>query len=195
MPATSTGLLRTASDPAAVDAWGRLVSLYEPLLHGWLRREGVQHADSEDLVQEILTTVAQELPHFRHNGQTGAFRSWLRQVLANRLRAFRRAQRTRSLVQPNIDLLDRLADQLHDPATDLSRRWDEDHDRYLARKLLQRLEPAFQPRTWRAFERVAVEGANPEQVAQELGLTIDAVYAAKSRILKRLQQEAVPFLD
>lgn len=195
MPDTSTGLLRAARDCTNGDAWRRLVQLYEPLLQGWLRRQEVRHADAEDLVAETLAAVAAALPTFHHNGHAGAFRSWLRQVLVNRLRGFRRARRNRAACQTDSALLDRLADVLADPASSLARQWDEDHDRHVARQLLARLEPEFQPRTWQAFQRVARDGAAATTVAAELGLSVASVYAAKARVLKRLREEAAAFLD
>lgn len=192
---TSTGLLCAARDCGNDDAWRRLVSLYEPLLHGWLRRQGVQHADAEDLVGETLATVAQELPSFNHNGHPGAFRSWLRGILVNRLRSFRRSRRTRSICHADSALLQRLADLLADPGSNLARQWDDDHDRYVARQLLVRIEPEFQPKTWQAFRRVALDGVDPDLVAAELDLSLASVYAAKSRILRRLRQEAAAHLD
>jgi RNA polymerase sigma factor (sigma-70 family) len=195
MPETSTGLLRAARDCANDDAWRRLVCLYEPLLQGWLRRQGVQHADADDLVEDTLVTVAQELPIFQHSGQTGAFRSWLRGILVNRLLTVRRSQRVRSICHADSDILHRLADVLADPHRDLARQWDDDHDRFVARKVLERIEPAFQPATWQASRRVALDGADPDLVAAELDVSLASVYAAKSRVLKRLRQEAEVFLD
>jgi RNA polymerase sigma-70 factor (ECF subfamily) len=194
MPETSTGLLCAARDCANDDAWRRLVGLYEPLLQGWLRRQSVQHADADDLVEDTLATVARQLPAFRHNGRPGAFRSWLRGILANRLRTFRRSRRVRFGCRTVIDL-DRLADVLADPESELSRGWDEDHDRFVARQLLERLEPEFQAKTWQAFRRVVIDGAKPDHVAAELGVAVASVYAAKSRVLKRLREEAATFLD
>jgi RNA polymerase sigma-70 factor (ECF subfamily) len=193
MPETSTGLLCAARDCTNDDAWRRLVGLYEPLLQGWLRRQGVQHADAEDLVEDTLATLARSLPTFCHNGRPGAFRSWLRGILVNRLRTFRRSRRARRARRAAIDP-HRLADVLADPDSDLSRGWDDDHDRYVARRLLERIEPEFQPRTWLAFRRVAIDGADPDLVAGELALSVASVYAAKSRVLKRLREEAADLL-
>jgi RNA polymerase sigma-70 factor (ECF subfamily) len=50
--------------------------------------------------------------------------------------------------------------------------------------------PQFAPATWEAFRRFALEGIPAAQVAAELGLTVNAVTLAKSRVLKRLRKEA-----
>ena len=47
----------------------------------------------------------------------------------------------------------------------------------------------FEDRTWEAFRRVAIERQSPARVAVELGMSIQAVYKAKSRVLRRLRQE------
>jgi hypothetical protein len=52
------------------------------------------------------------------------------------------------------------------------------------------VETDFTPTTWQAFQRFGVDGVPAAQVAQELGLSQNAVILAKSRVLKRLRQEA-----
>jgi RNA polymerase sigma-70 factor (ECF subfamily) len=190
---TSVGLLIAARDCSNDDAWGRLVNLYKPLLFGWLLRRRVQHSDADDLVADTLHTLACQLPTFRHNGRRGAFRSWLRRVLVNRLRTFQRSQRVREGCRADVDPR-RLADKLGDPRSELSRTWDDDHDRFVARKLLEQIEPEFQAKTWQAFSRVVIDGADPDRIAADLEISLASVYAAKSRVLRRLREAAAALL-
>jgi RNA polymerase sigma-70 factor (ECF subfamily) len=53
----------------------------------------------------------------------------------------------------------------------------------------------FQYSTWRAFELQVRDGCGPEDVARELGTTVNAVLIAKSRVLKRLRQKAGGLID
>jgi RNA polymerase sigma-70 factor (ECF subfamily) len=181
-------LLHSARDTTNNEAWLRLVSVCEPLLYGWLRCQNLQQADAEDLVQETLATLVLEAPTFLPIRHPGGFRCWLHKVLINRLRHFRRALRVRLICRPDSELLDRLATAIDDSRSDLTRRWDDDHDGHVAREVMQRIEPEFQPKTWHAFRRVALEGADPELVAAELELSVSSVYVAKFRVLKRLRQ-------
>jgi RNA polymerase sigma-70 factor (ECF subfamily) len=183
-------LLHAARDTTNDEAWLRLVSVCEPLLFGWLRCQDIQHADAEDLVQEILVTLVLEAPTFQLNGNPEVFRCWLRKVLDNRLLNFHRAERARSICRPSSELLDRLADAIVDSRDDLTCRWDNDHDRHIARQVMERIKPEFQANTWQAFHRVALEGADPELVAAELDFSLSSVYVAKFRVLRRLRQEA-----
>ena len=82
-----------------------------------------------------------------------------------------------------------------DPDSPLNRYWDEEHDRHVLRCLLELAELEFEPTTMRAFRRVALEGASGSEAAGELGLSLATVYAARSRILRRLRELAEGLLD
>jgi RNA polymerase sigma-70 factor (ECF subfamily) len=79
--------------------------------------------------------------------------------------------------------------QLEDPHSESSRLWDREHDAFLMQRALERLALEFKPATWRAFQRVVVDGAEAEVVAAGLGLSVNAVCIAKSRVLRRLREE------
>jgi RNA polymerase sigma-70 factor (ECF subfamily) len=51
------------------------------------------------------------------------------------------------------------------------------------------------PATWKACWEVAAYGQPAAEVAQELGLTVGAVHAARARVLARLRQELGPMMD
>ena len=179
------------------DAWQDLITLYRPLIVGWLRRQGVRTDEVDDLVQEILLTVVQNLPAFHHSGRRGAFRCWLRTIARNRLIDFwNEFWKTRGWRAPGEGGATAEAlRQLEDPDSALNRQWDEEHDRYVLRCLLDLMELEFEPTTVRAFRRVALEGASAAEAGRELGLSVGAVYAAKSRVLHRLRQAAQGLIE
>jgi RNA polymerase sigma-70 factor (ECF subfamily) len=177
--------LHLGPDPAS---WERLVALYTPLILGWLQRYGVQPADADDLLQEVLTVLLRELPEFRHDLRRGAFRRWLRAIVVNRLRPFWRSRKTRPQPVGQTDL-ETVLDQLEDPESDLSRQWDEEHDRHVVRRLLELIEPEFEPATWQAFRLLVLEGLPTATVAERVGITANAVRIAKHRVLARFREE------
>ncbi len=89
-----------------------------------------------------------------------------------------------------MDLTDGFLDKLADPNGELAHEWDLDHDRHVFQKLLAIVQPDFQANTWEAFRRCAIDGHPAAQVAAELGLQVNSVLQAKSRILRRLREEA-----
>jgi RNA polymerase sigma-70 factor (ECF subfamily) len=182
--------LRTAG-PDATD-WRRLQDIYLPLIRSWLRRAGMGD-DADDLAQEVQLVLFRELPSFERR-RDGSFRTWLRQITLNRIRAFQnsRGRRARGSGSPEIG---ELLAQPSDPNSDLARQWDEEHDQYVTQKLLSMVKPDFQPRTWEAFTRFALDRQPATHVAQELGMSENAVVQAKFRVLKRLRAEAGEMID
>src|SRR5687767_13659173 len=120
---TLLGHLRTGSKG---EAWQRFATIYEPLLEGWLRRRGVPTDVAEDVRQEVLTKVYQEIENFQHNGRPGAFRAWLRAVMAHRLRTIQR-QRWREGEGNRPDWSD-VVEQLGDEDSAMTRLWNAEHD-------------------------------------------------------------------
>jgi RNA polymerase sigma-70 factor (ECF subfamily) len=176
------------------NAWKDLTDLYRPLIIGWLRRQGVAPRDLDDLSQEILLSVVKYLPGFEHSGCPGAFRSWLRTIVCSRTVDYWRGIDAGKQASSTSDAATAL-EQIEDPNSDLNRRWDEDHDRYVLGCLLDLVAEEFEPTTLNAFRRVTLDGVSGAEAAEELGLTVPAVYMAKSRVLKRIRQEAEGLID
>jgi RNA polymerase sigma-70 factor, ECF subfamily len=172
------------------DAWRALVTIYDPLLRHWLQAASLQPADEDDLIQQILTVLVRKLPTFRHNGREGAFRAWLRSVTLLEVAEFQRRQTARPALHDPEGL-----DALPSPIDKLTRARDAEYERHVLYGLLELIKPDFTPSAWRVFQCVALEGLAPQTVAQEMGLTVNAVTLIKSRILRRLRLEARGLVD
>jgi RNA polymerase sigma-70 factor (ECF subfamily) len=183
--------LRLRPDAAS---WARLVDLYGPFIRGWLHRQGVQDADLDDLAQDVMAVVVREMPSFRHDLRQGAFRRWLRTIATNRLRSHRRASQPHRVGVGEAGAVTALA-TVEDPDDELARRWDEEHDRHVIRRLLELIEPDFEPPTWSAFRLLVLEERPTREVAERLGLSPNAVRIARSRVLARLRKEAEGLID
>src|SRR5262249_52020673 len=149
------------------ESWRRLVDLYTPLIQGWLRRHAVPAADAEDLTQEVMAVVVHELPQFKHNQRPGAFRNWLRTITGHRVRAVWRSRQGRPVATGDSDFL-KMLDELEAPESNLSQFWDLQHDQHVARRLMELVEPQFEPKTWQAFRRVVLDGVKAAVAAAEL---------------------------
>ena len=182
--------LRTAPDEAA---WRRLDQLYRPLIRRWLLRDPSLGEEAEDVVQEVMAVLVRELPDFQRQ-RNGSFRRWLRTIAVHRLGAFYRSRKNRPLALGS-PLEDSPLMQLADPNSELGSQWDREHDRHVLHRLMELIAPQFEPTTLAAFRRVALDGIAPAQAAEELGVSLNAVLVAKSRVLSRLRQEAEGLID
>jgi RNA polymerase sigma-70 factor (ECF subfamily) len=188
MHTTPPTLLERLRDKLDAHSWGRLVDLYTPLLFSWARRCGASDSDAADLVQEVFVALLQTLPEFRYDHQRGKFRNWLLTLLRNkwhdRLRSNAREEKARAQRLQQVESPD-----------DAELFREEEYRRELAGRVLTLIKDEFAPATWQAFWETVVQGRSPHDVAGELGITENAVYCAKCKVLRRLRQEVTGFIE
>lgn len=190
---TSASLLeRLRSSPEEAD-WGQLLELYTPLIRVWMRRYSSSQQDADDVVQEVLSVVIRKLPAFERQ-RTGSFRSWLRSITVNCLRDSWRANKFRPSATGGSDFR-QILDQMEDPQSQLSQVWNKEHDQHVLRTLLDQVRPSLAEETWQAFKRVSVDGETAADVAEALGMTVNSVYIAKSRVMSRIRELGRGLID
>jgi RNA polymerase sigma-70 factor (ECF subfamily) len=185
-PPTSLTLLEQVRTPGRADAWNRFVQLYTPLLRGWAKRNGFQDADAADLAQEVLVKLIAELPKYR-KGDGQSFRGWLYRVTANQCRDFRRRVATRAL--PGANGLSNVPDAA------LSEFEEGEYRRAVVNRALALIRGEFGAQTWTAFAGLMIEHRPAEDVARGLGVSENAVYLARHRVLTRLRREIDGLLE
>lgn len=185
-PPTSLTLLEQVRTPGRSEAWNRFVLLYTPLLRVWAGRNGFQDADAADLAQEVLVKLMDALPQYR-KGDGQSFRGWLYRVTANQCRDFRRRVATRAL--PNADGLSTVED------APLSEFEENEYRRAIVNRALALIRPEFGEQAWAAFTKLMIENRATAEVARELGVSENAVYLARHRVLTRLRREIDGFLE
>jgi RNA polymerase sigma-70 factor, ECF subfamily len=65
----------------------------------------------------------------------------------------------------------------------------QEAEKIVSHRAIELVRAEFEPRTWQAWWKTAVEGRSAADVAAEMGMSLAAVYKAKSRVLLRLRQE------
>jgi RNA polymerase sigma-70 factor, ECF subfamily len=180
----STSLLERvrAREPRA---WERLVELYGPVVYEWARRAGVEPNDAADVVQETFRSVLKSVGAFRRNAPGDSFRGWLWTIARNKIRDRARHHRVEEGAAGGTSAFQRILD-IPDAAE--SDSMPEGGTFHLARRALDLVRSEFGDHVWQAFWRVSVEGARPDLVAEELGLSVRSVYTAKCRVLRRLRE-------
>jgi RNA polymerase sigma-70 factor (ECF subfamily) len=172
------------------EAWERLVDLYGPVVYRWCRQSGLQPADAADLVQEVFTAVAAHVATFRRDRPGDSFGAWLRSITQNKVRDHFRRRQGKPQARGGTEAHEQLA-AFGEPAppSEPSLPCDDGLEAWLSRRGLDLVRAEFENRTWEAFWRTAVDGHSPSHVAEDLGMSVAAVYQAKSRVLRRLRRE------
>ncbi len=185
-PQTRASLLVRVRNPADQAAWHEFVEIYWPVIHRLARRRGLQAADADDLAQQVLLSVARTIEQRPHDHGRAKFRTWLTTVVHHAaLSALARTKPDRAgggdLQGPHVQN----APQREPNSQLLALEVRREVFRWAARQI----EEEFQPDTWQAFWRTAVDDRDCEAVARELGKSVGSVYAARSRVMKRLQEK------
>jgi RNA polymerase sigma-70 factor (ECF subfamily) len=178
---TSVSLLDRLRHGADAQAWDRFCALYTPLLHGWARQLGLHEADADDLVQDVFGLLLRKMPEFAYDAR-GSFRGWLRTVLVNRWRNWPRA----AAAPLRVDV------PQSDPADAMG---EAEYRAYLVRRALGVMQSDFETSSWKACWECVAQGRPAADVAAELGLSVAAVYIARSRVLRRLREELHGLLE
>lgn len=187
MTATTRKTLLLRARGGEPDSWRELVRMYSPFIRTQLRRAKLPEDDLDDLTQDILLQLHRKISQFDHNGRTGAFRRWLRVVTLNRARAYLRARP--NVARVSMSEIEPLADDRSVASLDFER----DYNRHVIGTLVSRLSSEFSESTIDSFTGYVLQQRDPKEVSATLGVSLQSVYIAKSRVLKRLRQMAVEF--
>jgi RNA polymerase sigma-70 factor, ECF subfamily len=187
MDSTASSLLLRLRQPGEQRAWTRFIDLYTPFLYYWAGRMGFDGQDRADLAQDVFVILVQKLATF--DRRKGSFRTWLRTVAVHR---WRDVLRKRAAVPPNAGGA-ALADAAVPDGAEAV--WEAEYRQHLFARAIQLMQSDFEEKTWKACSALVVEGKSGAETAAELGMTIDAVFAAKSRVLRRLRQELDGLMD
>ncbi len=185
-PITRPSLLVSIRDPRDGRAWSQFVAIYSPLVYRFARRRGLQPTDAADVTQDVIRAVARSIRGFDYD-RKGSFRGWLMTVARSKLQNFFSKRNLESQAAGG-DQAQRLLEQQPSPE-DEDAFVEREHRRCLFDWAVAQIREDFQPATWRAFWQTSVEGKNTKQVADEMGMTVGAVYIARSRILARLKEK------
>jgi RNA polymerase sigma-70 factor (ECF subfamily) len=187
-PATRPSLLVRIRDARDTEAWQQFVQLYAPLVHGFARKRGLQDSDAADLTQDVLRAVALAVGRLDYDPRRGTFRAWLFTVVLHKLHNFLASRKRQCQGSGDTQVQARLEQEAAPEAEDAA-LWELEYERRLMARAVEQVRGDFQESTWQAFWRTAMEGRKAKEVAQSLGMSVAAVYVAKSRVMAQLKKQ------
>ena len=185
LPDTRASLILRLPDAGDARAWDDFVAVYGPLVYRLARRQGLQPADADDLVQEVLAAVARSVETWLERDDRGPFRAWLLRIAKNLAINALTRPRHRPMATGNSAMLRRLLEQ---PAmTDETKSFDLEYRRESFRWAAEQIREEVTERTWRAFWLSSVEEQPISAVAEQLNMSTGSVYIARSRVMARMR--------
>lgn len=168
-------------------AWSSLTRVYYPLVRTWCQRGHVPLDDVPDVAQEVFRAVAAGIGRFDSAREDASFRGWLFGIARRQLLTYWRKKSEEPAGEGGTAAIQRMQ-ELTDEDALLSSITDQVGDRAIVvRQVLEVIRSQVEEKTWQAFWQVAIEGRDPAEVAQALGMKVATIYVVKGRMLRKLR--------
>jgi len=185
---TNSSLLDGLRDPANRTVWQGFVERYRPMIERFAIRRGMNETDAQDTAQQTLIAFCTAYQQGKYERELGRLRFWLFGIARNQIRNARKRGRHREMQAVDETSGTGLMDRIPDDDADMERHWDEEWRGAVLRQCLDEVRREFDARSIDAFELFAWRGQPAQQVAERLGMTPNAVFIVKHRIMKRIKE-------
>jgi len=194
-PDTRESLLVQIRSHADRAAWEQFAQLYRPVIYRLARRRGLQDADAQDLVQQVLLAVASTIGTWEKSAPSVRFRHWLRRVTRNAIvNALTRRPLDLGSGNSTVQMLLQEHPDGGHASPDDTAEIEQEYRRELYRQAARIVRQDVEAETWRAFELTVIDNQSIADAALAVGKSAGTVYAARSRIMRRLR-EAIQELE
>lgn len=188
---TSSSLLEGLLDGENHTRWHAYVERYRPLIVSFSRKQGLDGEEAEDVAQTSLLEFSKAYRAGSYDAGKGRLRSWLFGIVRRQLSNHRRARGRRAgrAVALETGHLEEVGEE-----DELEARWEGEWRKAVLAQSLGEVRVMVEPQTYAAFEEFAMKQRPAAEVAAELGITENAVFGAKRRVLQRLR-EILPMME
>jgi RNA polymerase sigma-70 factor (ECF subfamily) len=163
-------------------SWQTFRNRYAPVILGFARHAGLSADAAEDVLQDVLLAFFRVSPKFEYDPAKGRFRGYLKRATMNVIRRRHRRAAPQALAH---DPEDADAEDPH-----LALRWEEAWEAQLVERALEEVRSHVDPRTWEAFDLYVRRDMPVGEVSRRVGLAINSVHQAKSRVLRSAREVA-----
>lgn len=187
-PETSHNLIARVKDLGDGAAWTEFLGIYQPVVFRMARRRGLQDADAQDVMQQVLLSISKSIEGWVPGDLQPPFRAWLTTIARNAItKALTRRPRDAATGSTSmVELLDAQPDPQETTAEILAAARKE-----LIRWATEQIRSEFSEATWNAFWQTAIEGVPIAEVAKSTGRSAGAVYVARYRVIARLKEKVL----
>lgn len=189
--ATRSSLLKRLKGDVRQASWQEFYGLYWRAIYGYALRFAIPKDDAEDVVQEVFIKILRQLPAFEYDRAKGRFLSWVKTITRTtamdyfrrrqaRVEGHMRTERADETILDNTPAA--TCDQPPDP-------WEEEWQKSLLAVAFENVGRRVRKTTCEAFRLTAIEDRPAEDAAAMLGISVEAVYVNRSRMIRHLRAE------
>lgn len=182
---TNTYLLNGLKDQNNTRIWSDFYARYQPLLVVFAKRLGLTEQDAQDAAQEALLAFVQTYREGAYDRDKGRLRTWLFGIATHKVRDIQRRRGKQLVIVDDADTT-RFLNKIPDDRS-LSEVWEAEWARAILTECMEQVRQKVKPQTMEAFELFALKGMPAAKVAQQLGMTENAVWIAKNRVVSHMR--------
>jgi RNA polymerase sigma-70 factor, ECF subfamily len=183
---TTTQMLRDLRDSNEGPAWAAFDEHFRRVVVSFARHSGLSDAEADDAAQETMLAFVRSFRGGKYDSQKGRLRDWLFGVARNIVLNFRSRRPLEHLIADKTSGTS-FWDLVKDDAS-MEHLWQRQWQDMTLALCLQQVRLEVEPKLFKAFEMYALQEVPVEKVCDELAMSRNAVYIAKSRILSRLRE-------
>jgi RNA polymerase sigma factor (sigma-70 family) len=191
---TRWSLLSRLKDWDDQESWRQFFDLYWRLIHNTALQSGLSHAEAQDVVQDVIISVAKKIESFRTDPSAGSFKHWLlkntqwriKDQLRQRARQRARQKMPSSQSEPHTATIEEVADP---SAETLEKVWDQEWQRHVMDAVLVRVKNRVKPEMLQLFDLLVVKGWPALKVSRRMGVSLTQVYYARWKVGSLVRQE------
>lgn len=179
---SSKTLLERLRDPDDGDAWKDFCERYRPVILAYTRRQRLQPADADNIVQEVIKAFVTAWRNGRFNSDKGRLRHWLARVARNKIADLHEKKARQERQAPDGSSTGILEREVDSRRQGFELIWEQEWENFCFRRFVEEASKRHDRKTICAFEQYALKGRPAREVAERLGITVNAVYMAKKRL-------------
>ena len=176
------------------DAWTEFLTVYEQALYRFCRAKGLQDADANDVLQDVMTAVLKRIPTWDPDSSKGSFRGWLFRVARN-IAVDEIDRRAKKATASGDSQVARMLLEIPDRKGAQTLSFEDEYQRSLFDWASKQVKSEVREVTWMSFCLTAIDGLKAEHVAENLGIPIGSVYTAKCRVVARIRSKIAEMDD
>ncbi|KAA1260002.1 ECF RNA polymerase sigma factor SigE [Rubripirellula obstinata] len=192
-PETNDSLIARVKNLSDADSWTTFMDIYRPAVYRMARERGIQHADAEDLAQQVFVSVSKAIENWVPAPDQPPFRAWLIRITKNRIinALSRKKPDIGSGLTGVVEILDAVPGDFTAVETEVNRETHAEAMRWATRQI----RDEFTDVTWKMFSETAIESRPVAEVAKRYGKSVGAVYMARFRVMQRLKEKTLELSD
>jgi len=190
---TRATLLERLKNWADQTSWQEFFDLYSNLIYGVARKAGLTDPEAQDALQETMLAAAKHLPKFEYDPAHGSFKNWLLRMtrwrIVDQFRKRHGVPLKTEVTEGGKSRTTELAERIADPAASVDSIWEAEWQASLLQSAIQRVRRQMDPEKFQVFDLYVNKEWTPAKVAQVMGISVNQVYLAKTRITQLISEE------